>query len=232
MLVNHYNITNAEQLDAAMNDAASVRWAQLRTEPVPERFDVDYLREVHRRLFADVLPFAGQWRTVNVQAGGTGITYCRPEFMLAEATRIDAGLQADGYLQGLDQSSFVERLAYHWGELTALHPMRDGNTRSQSAFVSRLAQSAGYRLDWRRIEVDELRRLRLQAMSVDHRPLADYLRQAIVPAGSALDTELERTMRLVARSFPDRARAEKPASTPTASRSTSETRETSRGLER
>ncbi len=179
VLVNHYNIRDAEQLDRALNAVASVRWAAMSREPVPERFDVAQLQAIHRRLFDEIYPFAGQLRDVDAQAVGTGIPYSRPEFIVAQARTIDDGLRRDNYLRGMPHDQFVDRLAYHWGELTALHPMRDGNTRSQSAFVTQLAAAADYRIDWERVGVDELRTVRLQAVASSERPLADYLRDRV-----------------------------------------------------
>lgn len=179
VLVNHYNIRDGEQLDKAVNAIASVRWAAMSREPLPERFDVAQLQAIHRRLFDEIYPFAGQLRDVDAQAVGTGIPYSRPEFIVAQARSIDDGLRRDNYLRGMPHDKFVDRLAYHWGELTALHPMRDGNTRSQSAFVTQLAAAAGYRIDWERVDVDELRTVRLHAVASSERPLADYLRHRV-----------------------------------------------------
>mgnify|MGYP001352239237 CR=1 FL=1 len=179
VLVNHYNIRDADQLDKAVNAIASVRWAAMSREPLPERFDVAQLQAIHRRLFDEIYPFAGQLRDVDAQAVGTGIPYSRPEFIAAQARSIDEGLRRDNYLRGMPHDQFVDRLAYHWGELTALHPMRDGNTRSQSAFVTQLAAAAGYRIDWERVDVDELRTVRLHAVASSERPFADYLRDRV-----------------------------------------------------
>lgn len=179
VLVNHLCIRDAARLDQALNDYASIEWAQLRREPLPERFDVAQLQEIHRRLFHDVYPFAGQLRDVDAQAQGTGIPYSRPEFIATQARAIDDALGRDNYLRRMPHDQFVDRLAYHWGELTALHAMRDGNTRSQSAFVTQLAAAAGYRIDWERVDVDELRTVRLQAVARSERPLADYLRDRV-----------------------------------------------------
>ncbi|KAA9104508.1 Fic/DOC family protein [Microbacterium rhizomatis] len=179
VLVNHYNIRDAEQLDKAVNAIASVRWAAMSREPVPERFDVAQLQAIHRRLFDEIYPFAGQLRDVDAQAVSTGIPYSRPEFIPDQARSIDDGLRRDNYLRALPHDQFVDRLAYHWGELTALHPMRDGNTRSQSAFVTQLAAAAGYRIDWGRVDVDAFRTVRLHAVASSARPLADYLRDRV-----------------------------------------------------
>ncbi len=109
------------------------------------------MQRIHLRLFHAVYPFAGQLRDVDAQAVGTGIPYSRPEFIPAQARTIDEALRRDDYLRGMPRDQFVDRLAYHWGELTALHSMRDGNTRGQSAFVTQLAVAAGYRIDWERV---------------------------------------------------------------------------------
>jgi len=71
----------------------------------------------------------------------------------------------------------------------AIHPFRDGNTRSQSAYVSSLAERAGHPIDWTAIDVPTLRNLRLVAVAGRHEPLAGYLRDHLV---SSTDASLDR----------------------------------------
>ncbi len=52
------------------------------------------------------------------------------------------------HLFGLPREHFVRRLAFYYGELNARHPFREGNGRTQRAFLRQLAASAGWRLDW------------------------------------------------------------------------------------
>jgi cell filamentation protein len=47
----------------------------------------------------------------------------------------------------LQRERFVERLAYHYGEINSRHPFREGNGRTQRAFLRQLAAAAGWRLD-------------------------------------------------------------------------------------
>ncbi|MDO4061109.1 Fic/DOC family protein, partial [Clavibacter michiganensis] len=164
-----------------MNDVASFVLAKIYTEPVPARLDLEYLRGIHVRMFGDLLPeIAGRIRDVDVQATGTGIPYCRPDFIEANLDTLFRKLEREDYLTGLDADTFTERLADRWGELSAIHPWRDGNTRSQSMYVAALAQRAGHPIDWARIDVDELRHHRLQAIAGTDRPLADYLRAHLI----------------------------------------------------
>lgn len=106
--------------------------------------ELGHLKEIHIRLVGDLYDWAGERRTTDVQAMGTGVPHCRPEFLDQFAEQIFSDLARDGNLRDLDQERFSERLAYHWGEVTALHYFRDGNTRSQSAFFNQLSTEAGW----------------------------------------------------------------------------------------
>jgi len=63
------------------------------------------------------------------------------------APRIYGAIAKDNYLRGMEPDQFTGRLAEHWGEVNVLHAFREGNTRSQRAFFSQLADHAGYVLD-------------------------------------------------------------------------------------
>lgn len=96
-------------------------------------------------------------------------------------------LSRDDYLRGVDdRSDFSEALAERWGDLTVIHPFRDGNTRSQSLLVSQLTRRAGHAIAWSRVEVERLRDLRLRAIN-DPRPLAGYLEEVMVDPASLRD---------------------------------------------
>ena len=127
----------------------------------------------------DLYEWAGEIRATDTQAMGTGVAYCRPEFIEKFAQQVFAGLSADKRLVGLGHDAFAERLAHHWGELTALHPFRDGNTRSQSAFFDRLAHQAGWRINWPLLNLDLVKEARIIAVSRGSDQLRSLLRPAI-----------------------------------------------------
>ena len=181
VLVNSKGIRDASRLDAALNDYASAAMAELRVEPWPAQPDYEYLRHIHFQMFKRIVPrIAGRLRDVNVQAVGTGIAYARPEYIHDSLALLFNQLDQEDYLTGLDAPTFVSRLADRWGDLTAIHPFRDGNTRSQSFYVTILAKRAGHPIDWRRIDVDTLRMLRLRAVASSSSPLADYLQTCLL----------------------------------------------------
>jgi len=163
VLRNLLDITDAEALDVATNAYVSIEWAALLREVIPDELDFTYLQFVHRRLFGKVFPWAGEVRDVELRAAGTSYAYCPSRLVQARLDEAFDALAAAEYLRGMDALEFAHALAQTWAELTRIHPFRDGNTRSQSFFVSRLAELAGHPIDWDQVNVDNLRAQRLAA---------------------------------------------------------------------
>jgi cell filamentation protein len=57
-------------------------------------------------------------------------------------------LKSEDYLQHLTLEAFAARAAHFYGELDAVHPFREGNSRTLRLFFYGLAHKAGYLLDW------------------------------------------------------------------------------------
>ena len=185
VLVNRLGIRDPVRLDQALNDYASVAWVQLRQLPAAEPPGFDYLQTIHREMFGSLLDWAGELRQTDVQATGTGIAYARPEYIDESLQSLFRKLEREDFLTGLDPATFTDRLADRWGELSAIHPFRDGNTRSQSAYISAIAERAGHPIDWTSIDVPTLRNLRLVAVAGRHEPLAGYLHDHLVSSTSS-----------------------------------------------
>jgi len=183
VLINRFNIRNSSILDEVVNREVSIGLAQIYRHP-PASMDWEGLKYIHQLLFSRVFTWAGKLRTVDVTAVGTGIVYCRPEYIQENLDSLFSHLRRDDYLRGHDTETFVASLARFWGELSAIHPFRDGNTRSQSAYITLLAREAGHPLNWQVIDVDRLRTARLQSIAGRTINLKNLLQQSI-EAGSA-----------------------------------------------
>jgi cell filamentation protein len=61
-----------------------------------------------------------------------------------------AALKAEACLAGLEDAAFAKHLAWYYSEFDAIHPFREGNSRTLRDFTSDLAQAVGFRLDWAR----------------------------------------------------------------------------------
>lgn len=146
ILRNLAELRDAERLDRFESDHCFARLLELHENPVPLRFDLDHLRQIHRHLFQDVYAWAGEFRTVNMAKGSS--FFARPEYIIPELQKTFGRLESERFLRETDSQEFCERAAYFFGEVNAIHPFREGNGRAQREFLRELAMGAGYELAW------------------------------------------------------------------------------------
>ena len=145
VLRNLLGITDATQLADAEADFTTLRIAQLHRTPLPGSYDLAHLQAFHRHIFGDLYDWAGELRTVSI---GRRILFCLPEHLAVDGEELFAWLARAGFLRDLDRGAFVDGLAELLCDINALHPFRDGNGRTQRAFVAQLARDAGYTVRW------------------------------------------------------------------------------------
>ena len=83
-----------------------------------------------------------------------GASFCLPHQIVGTAAEVFGRLAADRHLRGRDRDGFLDGLTALLAEVNALHPFREGNGRTQRAFLSQLARDAGYRLRWEHVDRD------------------------------------------------------------------------------
>jgi len=130
----------------------TARIGQLRRRRLPGRYDLDHLRAFHWTIFQDVYPWAGQLRTVLIVKAGA--SFCLPHQIVDTAADVFGRLAAAHHLRGRDRDAFLDGLTALLAEVNALHPFREGNGRTQRAFLGQLARDAGYRLRWEHVDRD------------------------------------------------------------------------------
>ena len=139
-------MTDPAQLRELEARVVSIRDVELARQTLPGEYNTAHLQSFHQRLFGDVYDWAGEFRRVDISRGD--VTFANWRFLDTEVATVLAGLRADNCLTGMAKEKFIERLAFHYGELNARHPFREGNGRAQRAFFRQVAAHAGYRLDW------------------------------------------------------------------------------------
>lgn len=178
ILRNRLGLRDQKALDAFEAEATAQRFA----EPLPlGRFGVAHYSAVHRHLFGDVFPWAGRFRTVRIAKAGS--MFCYPEHIDSEMARVFGSLKARNWLRGLLATEFSWECAHFLAELNAIHPFRDGNGRTQLAFVTLLAFAAGYEVDFERIEPESFLAAMIESFHGWEQPLAQILQQLIFPIG-------------------------------------------------
>jgi cell filamentation protein len=150
LLRNVRGLTTRASLQRLERLKAAASLVRMKMEPVQGGFDIAHLQEIHRRIFWEVYPWAGEFRHVNMsrQASHPFVTVLKMEVKLE---KILAKLADQGYLRALDTDDFAAEAGVLLGELNSVHPFRDGNGRVQREFVRQLAEDAGYRINWGRV---------------------------------------------------------------------------------
>lgn len=174
VFVNLLGITDANRLAAADVDFAYRRTVELFSRPALGRFDLAHLRAIHRHLFGDVYPWAGELRTVNIGKGDTD--FAPLQFMERYAVSIFANLAKEGHLKRLNADAFAQRAAHYLAEINAIHPFREGNGRTQREFMRQLARHAGFALSWQNLSQEDMIAASITGMNDDLDPLQSVLR--------------------------------------------------------
>ena len=101
------------------------------------------LQKIHKILFADIYPFAGQLRTVNLAKGN---------FRFAPLMYLDAAL---ANIDRMPQSDFDE-IVEKYVEMNIAHPFREGNGRSTRIWLDHiLKHEIGKVVDWSLVDKED-----------------------------------------------------------------------------
>jgi cell filamentation protein len=145
LLRNRLGITDARQQRHVEAELTASRIYDLIRSPIPGAYDLAHLRAFHRQIFQDLYDWAGELRTVSI---GRGRLFSLPQHLEADAGELFGWLARAEHLRGRDRAAFVDDLTELYADLNALHPFRDGNGRTQRAFLGQLAVDAGHPIHW------------------------------------------------------------------------------------
>jgi cell filamentation protein len=160
-LKNKLGATTHDELEQREAEYVAARRVEIEAgQGPPLQFDAEHLKAIHRHLFQDVFEWAGHTRDEQVRLADGSIA-TEPRFRREGSREFAAGgriaealdeiadkLRDAGYLGGLPREAFAERAADLRTELNDVHPFREGNGRTQRAFVEQLAQAAGHDIDF------------------------------------------------------------------------------------
>lgn len=152
--VNKFDIRDEDKLNEVESVIGSARYAEWMNAPKCETFDFEHYKAIHQFLFSDLYDWAGQIRTVNISKKGTLFTAA--EHIEEQAALIFDRLKARNYFRGLLHNEFVEEIVDFYCATNILHPFREGNGRTQRAFLTQLIRSAGCDINFSDMDTDLL----------------------------------------------------------------------------
>ena len=127
VLKNLREIRDPDALSRFEAESTARRIVELIHAPVQGMFDTIHLQSIHKRIFQDVYSWAGQFRTVNISKGGQ--LFGAAAFIGPALGSLLQKLSEESYLRETDPDSFARRAGFFLGEINAVHPFREGNSR-------------------------------------------------------------------------------------------------------
>jgi cell filamentation protein len=174
VLKNRAGIRDASALEAFEQEMSTLR----AEEPLPDgNFTTSHYRTIHRHLFQDVYRWAGRYRTV--RTGKNGNWFCYPEHIAPSMDATFAKLASEPFLPQAGPAIFIEAAADFLAELNAIHSFRDGNGRSQLAFLHLIALRAGHPLQLERIKSEPFLAAMIASFGGDLELLQSQLRELV-----------------------------------------------------
>lgn len=131
VLINKLGLEDANLLDKAERMITSYKLAKLYLEPGSQTFDINHYLSIHKFLFEDIYPFAGEIRNENISKD---IPFCLPNFIYSELDRVlkIALTKVNGINSREKLLTFITEL---YSDLDIIHPFREGNGRTEREFI-------------------------------------------------------------------------------------------------
>ncbi len=176
VLKNKLNIRNKDELKAAEEEFTAVKQLVLLQDPVKGYFTKTHLLRIHRFLFEDVYPFAGQIRREQISKGDT--MFYPPDTIDRELNRVFATIHENKLLKEKKASEQIQNLSWTMAELNIIHPFREGNGRSIRELIRCMALVYGIHLNWGNTDRDTLIDAAIASVD-DSMAFCDVLKQCI-----------------------------------------------------
>ncbi len=176
VLRNKLNIKDIKKLQIYEAKITAAKSLGLRKKGITGDFDVKHIKQIHKYLFEDIYPFAGEFRTENIAKGE--FRFAQFEYIETELESLLNKLKKEEYLQGLNKKDLATKLAYYLAELNVLHPFREGNGRTNREFIRQLALKNGYQLDLKKVKAEEILEASIESI-VDTRKLEEIIYECL-----------------------------------------------------
>ena len=118
------------------------------------KFNFAHYCAIHQFLFSVLYDWAGQICTVNSSKKGT--FFCPAEKIEQQARLVFIRLADCNFIRSLPYEVFVDEIVDFYCVTNMLHPFREGDGRTQRAFLIQLIRAAGYDINWSQVDTDLL----------------------------------------------------------------------------
>ena len=150
-LINKLGIKDYHLLREAEANISFVKLLTVDRDVPCNKFDIEYLKDIHKYILEDIFEWAGEFRTVPMEKpekvlGGDTVRYSYPKEITPKAKEcLDEINRINWNALEVDEKSmkFTKSIANIW----QVHPFRDGNTRTTITYAFRFAEEHGFPMD-------------------------------------------------------------------------------------
>ncbi|ALE03014.1 BID domain-containing T4SS effector [Bartonella ancashensis] len=150
-------------------------------EPLPERFDLDHLKYIHQRLFANVFEWAGCTREEPftfldgttaylpiMRKVNSSLYFVPSDEIRSHFSVVDDLLTRTNNFKDSSHEEFVAGISKVFSSTNKIHPFREGNGRTKRIFCEKLAKAAGRKLDFSLVTKAQIDFASTQAMEYNN----------------------------------------------------------------
>ena len=128
-------------------DIVSARIAELLGERTFQFSPAEW-KTIHKRLFKDIFPHAGEYRTYNITKSewvlnGETVLYASAD-SIRDTLDYDFGQEKQFSYAGLSAGDAVKHIAKFTSGIWQIHPFCEGNTRSMAVFIIKYLRTFGF----------------------------------------------------------------------------------------
>lgn len=134
VLKNKLHLDDEELLNKAERILTSYKLAKLYLDPGKQTFDINHYQAIHKFLFEDIYPFAGEIRTEVISKR---IPFCLPQYIVPELTRLLGELKYK-IPKITNRDELLKFITEFYSDLDIIHPFREGNGRTEREFIRQL----------------------------------------------------------------------------------------------
>ena len=177
VLKNKLGIKDEALLNEAERKITALKLGELECNPIQGELDFEYLRKIHRFLFSDIYEWAGENRKIDISRGDI---FCMHDLIDVSMNHVMDELKQENYLKDLSKEELVSRLAYYIGEINTIHPFREGNGRTQRAFIRELAARNGFHLIFDSITPEAMIKASQETFHHEYEMMEELLKKAML----------------------------------------------------
>ncbi len=150
-LINKLGIRDEALLARTESAYVLAKASYLELHPLPGRLDLAHYQSIHRFLFSDLYEWAGELRKIDLSKKRTAFVPAAEVERCANAYFARAS-QINLASMSAEETAF--ELADLYSTLNMIHPLREGNGRTQRIYFRQWAGQLGLEIDFSKIDAD------------------------------------------------------------------------------